>query len=216
MRGYLHGGVIVDLIGYKGPTSKIHLVLLDSLVLALQCLMLSVHAETERLKAVLTAFANPAAAAAAAERQPRAEVVAAQDLDSEERGLMRDAVTNDGDIELQPMASPNTGPSNATGNNNESEERNEERERLLAEPPPREEEEDEHPLDMYYSGQVVIADFHVLHTLKRQWDDYGNASGSALQTVGFSAEFARVAADRRLNAATERFAPRVEAMRGGG
>ena len=206
----------MDLIGYKGPTSKIHLVLLDSLVLALQCLMFSVHVETERLKAVLTAFANPAAAAAAAERQPQAEVTAAQDLDSEERGLVRDAVTNDGDIELQPMASSNTGTSNATGNNNESEERNEERERLLAEPPPREEEEDEHPLDIYYSGQVVIADFHVLHTLKRQWDDYGNASGSALQTVGFSAEFTRVAANRRLNAAAERFGRRVEAMHGGG
>src|SRR3954469_4316676 len=33
MRGYLHGGVIIDLIGQKGPTSKFHLVVLDLLVL---------------------------------------------------------------------------------------------------------------------------------------------------------------------------------------
>jgi hypothetical protein len=59
MRGYLHGGIIVDLIGYKGPTSKIHLLLLDILVLALQCFMLAVVMEKDRLSTVMKAYTSP-------------------------------------------------------------------------------------------------------------------------------------------------------------
>jgi hypothetical protein len=180
MRGYLHGGVIVDLIGQKGPTSKIHLVLLDLLILGLQCFMLAVHVEKERLSALIAAYLSPAASAT---DQPRATVASAQDHDAEERGIMRTGVTANGDTEGQ--------------------ERNEERERLLAEPPPREDDED--PLDTFWSGTAILADFHVIHNLKKQWADYGNATESAIQTMGFSAEFAAVAANRRLNAASARF-----------
>lgn len=197
MRGYLHGGVIVDLIGQKGPTSKIHLVLLDLLILGLQCFMLAVHVEKERLSAVIAAYLSPTASTT---DQPRAAVVSAQDHDSEERGVIRDVVTNNGDIELQPLASQNERPPTIE---TEGQERNEERERLLAEPPPREDDED--PLDTFWSGTAILADFHVIHNLKRQWADYGNATESAIQTMGFSAEFAAVAANRRLNAASARF-----------
>jgi len=213
MRGYLHGGVIVDLIGQKGPTSKIHLVLLDLLVLGLQCFMLAVHVEKERLQAILTAYLSPTSASAgagtAAER--RAAVVSSQDHDAEERGITRDdVVTEDGDIELQPMALQNDGPSSAVTNGPEEEDRNEERERLLAEPPPRQEEEEDTPVDSFWSGTAIVADFHVLHNLKRQWEDYGNATENAIQTVGF--EFAAVTANRRLNAASARFQRGVESL----
>jgi len=79
MRGYLHGGVIIDLIGQKGPTSKFHLVVLDVLVLALQCFMLSVHVERERLAAIMSALVQGTPA-----DQPRVEAVASQDHDAEE------------------------------------------------------------------------------------------------------------------------------------
>jgi hypothetical protein len=197
MRGYLHGGVIVDLIGQKGPTSKMHLVLLDLLIFGLQCFMLAVHVEKERLSALIAAYLSPATTAT---DQPRAAVVAAQDHDAEERGIMRDVVTDNGDIELQPLAPRNDGPSTI---DTEGQERNEERERLLAEPLPREDDED--PLDTFWSGTAIVADFHVIQNLKRQWADYGNATESAIQTMGFSAEFAAVAANRRLNAASARF-----------
>jgi hypothetical protein len=197
MRGYLHGGVIVDLIGQKGPTSKIHLVLLDLLILGLQCFMLAVHVEKERISALLAAYLLPATSAT---DQPRAAVVAAQDHDAEERGIMREVVTDNEDIELQPLALRDDGPSTIE---TEGQERNEERERLLAEPPPREGEED--PLDSFWSGTAILADFHVIHNLKRQWADYGNATESAIQTMGFSAEFAAVTANRRLNVASARF-----------
>ena len=213
MRGYLHGGVIIDLIGQKGPTSKFHLVLLDILVLGLQCFMLAVHVERERLAAVLAALVGPTTvtAAAAAEDQPRAEVVEAQDHDAEERGVLASDVTNNVDVELQPMTSMSEGVS---GNNEGTAERDEERERLLAEPPPRQDTEDDDAtgVDAFWSGTAIVADFHIVHTLRKQWDDYGNASASALQTVGFSAEFAAVAGSRRINAASARFQRNMQAL----
>ncbi len=92
-------------------------------------------------------------------------------------------------------------------------EHDEERERLLAEPPPRQELEDDAPsLDAFWSGTATVADFHILATLRKQWEDYGNASASALQPVGFSAEFAAVTANRRINAASQRFQRNIESL----
>ena len=201
--------MIIDLIGQKGPSSKLHLVLLDILVCVLQCFMLAVHVEREGLAAALAAFVSPATTVTTV-GQPRVEVNANQDHDAEERGIMRNGGTDTGDIELRPMAATEA---NSSGDNEGTAERNEERERLLAEPPPRQDiEDDDNPLDTFWSGTAIVADFHVLHTLRKQWDDYGNASASALQTVGFSAEFAAVTANRRLNAASARFARNMEAL----
>ncbi|KAH9220412.1 hypothetical protein DL95DRAFT_520054 [Leptodontidium sp. 2 PMI_412] len=202
MRGYLHGGVIIDLIGQKGPTSKFHLVLLDLLVLGLQCFMLAVHVERERLIAVKDALSSTVPTAGT--DVPREAVVSAQNLDAEERGQRGDAiVTSEGDMEMQPMMPQNDGPSSLR--NEVDDERNEERERLLAEPPAPQEEADDGTLDILWSGSAIVADFHVMHTLRRQWLDYGNATESAIQTVGFSAELAAVTASRRMNAAGARF-----------
>ncbi|KAH8657649.1 hypothetical protein BGZ60DRAFT_383598 [Tricladium varicosporioides] len=203
MRGYLHGGIIVDLIGHKGPTSKIHLIFLDFLVLGLQCLMLAVHVERERLKTVLIVYTSPRRLGA------RSEITSIQDHDAEERGIMRDAVVNTGGIELQPLAPRNEVSSNTQG---EDPELDEERARLLAEPP--QEQGEGAGLDMFWSGTVIVAELHILHNLRRQWDDYGNATGSALQTVGYSAELAAATANRnlRLSAATARFQRGVDAL----
>jgi len=209
MRGYLHGGVIIDLIGQKGPTSKFHLVGLDILVAALQCFMLAVHVERERLVGMLASLVSPSTTAAsvtaanpaantavpAAGEQPRGELETAQDHDAEERGVARDGVTNNGDIELRNMSS-------SSGNHEANVERDEARERLLAEPAPRQDAEDDDTtgIDAFWSGTAIVADFHVLHTLRKQWDAYGPSAG-ALQTVGYSAALA----NGRLNAASTRF-----------
>ncbi len=207
MRGYLHGGVIIDLIGQKGPTSKLHLVMLDILVCMLQCFMLAVHVERERLAAVVAALASPTTAS----DQPRMEAVSSQDHDAEERGVMREGVTSTGDIELQQMTSMS---GNGSLRNTEfPAEVTEVRERLLAQPLPRQNtEEDDTPLDAFWSGTAIIADFHVLNTVRKQWEEYGNASASALQTVGFSSTFAAVAANRRLNAASAQFQRNFESL----
>ncbi|KAH7416950.1 hypothetical protein BKA64DRAFT_739530 [Cadophora sp. MPI-SDFR-AT-0126] len=209
MRGYLHGGVIIDLIGQKGPTSKFHLVLLDLLVLGLQCFMLAVHVERERLSAVNDALTSTVPTAAT--DVPREAVVSAQNLDAEERGEMGEGiVASEGDMEMQPMMPQNDGQTNSR--NDVDEEREEERERLLAEPPPPQEEDDDSTLDILWSGSAIVADFHVMHNLRRQWADYGNATESAIQTVGFSAEFAAVTASHRMNAASARFQRDVESL----
>lgn len=165
MRGYLHGGIIIDLIGQKGPTSKFRLVVLDLVIIVLQCFMLAVHVERERLSAITAAFANPVtapAAGVAVGTEPRAEVVTTQDHDAEERGVVREGETTNGDIELRPLETRHHGPSAVDGH--DVEELSEERERLLAEPAPRPEDVD-NALDIFWRGNAVVGEFHVLHIL---------------------------------------------------
>ncbi|KAH8602879.1 hypothetical protein B0O99DRAFT_499125 [Bisporella sp. PMI_857] len=204
MRGYLHGGIIIDLIGQKGPTSKIHLVLLDALVLVLQCCMLSVVVEKQRLSTILSALSKPSSST----DQSTIQIVPAQDLDAEERGVVG-AVTNVEDIEMQRLGSRIDAPSMRDN----EQDGNLERGRLLDEHP-QEEPDDDNPLDMLFTGTAIVAEFHVLDTLRKQWADYGNATSSALQTAGFSAGFAATTANRRINAATQTLQRGVESLRG--
>lgn len=220
MRFYLHGGIIPDFIGQKSPSSKIVLVGLDILVLVLQSVMLAVYVQREQLKEILKASGGPVSGSTGAGGEgstPRAHVVTVQDHDAEERGVIRDDITtmNNGDIELQPLVPRNDEHPGANTNDLDSE-RNEERERLLAEPVPRPEDadEDSHALDVFYSGEAVVAELHVLHTLRTLWNDHGGAADGAVQSVGFSAGFAVVTANqvnRRLGVRLQRG---VEALGG--
>jgi len=203
MRGYLHGGVIIDLIGQKGASSKFQLVVLDLLVLGLQCFMLAVHVEKERLGLVMKGFTMPRV-----EREV-VPVEESQDMDAEERGVIRDNITassaSEG-IELQPFHQPSTPQAESSLSS--------EHEDLLAEPVPHssEEETEIEAVEIFWSGTAVLADFHILENLRRQWHDYGNATESALQTMGFSAEFAAVTATTRINAASARWQRSVEGL----
>lgn len=81
-RGYMHGSLMLDFIGQKGPTSKIHLTLLDLVVLVMQA-------------AALTAYVNKKKASlrSKSSRDARDVVVepgeTMQDHDAEERGVLR-------------------------------------------------------------------------------------------------------------------------------
>lgn len=219
MRFYLHGGIIPDFIGQKSPSSKIVLVGLDILVLVLQCVMLAVYVQREQLREILKASGGPISNSTGAGEgsTPRARVVTVQDHDAEERGVIRDEVTtmNDGDIELQPLV-PRNDESPVANISDLDSERNEERERLLAEPVPRPEDLDEnsHALDVFYSGEAVIAELHVLHTLRTLWNDHGGAADGAIQSVGFSAGFAAVTANQVNRRLGVRFQRGVEALGG--
>lgn len=180
-RGYLHGGIIIDFIGQKGPTSKIQLVIMDLLITALQCFMLAVHVEETRLKEILVAPESTLA--------PTVTAGTSQDLDSEERGVSRDAGTSSDDIELQDIHRTRARSEERVLHNED------ERAQILSEEA-RQVDEDaiDGPLDLYYSGNVIVGEFHVLHTLRSQWKDYDSATTTALHTVGTSAgyHFARV------------------------
>ena len=176
-RGYLHGGMMIDFVGQQGPTSKWHLVLLDGLILALQLVMLAVLVERRTLEASSTASADSTAAAdmAAVEQE---DVAAGQDHDSEERGVFRTEPTTTEDIELADFSS--TQPADST-NQAASLDVGGERAELLAEPQDASHESD-HPLDVFHSGEVVVADLHLLDTIQSQWRAYENRAAEQTDT----------------------------------
>lgn len=195
MRGYLHGGIIIDLIGQKGPSSKLKLVVLDLLVLILQAILFTIHLDREKLDKFLTAYGKKTADG----QTPPPP----QDYDAEERGVLRDPVAGLEGIEMQSLGS--TGAASrprtlefAAGANEQDE-----REELLAEPANR--EPDDSPLDIFWSGTAVIGEFSVLDTLRSQLALSGAASGSS-RANSLSANVAELTArNPRLDFIARRF-----------
>ncbi|KAK0628419.1 hypothetical protein B0T17DRAFT_470150, partial [Bombardia bombarda] len=188
-RGYLHGGVIIDFIGQKPPTSRFSFWCLDLVILAVQCLMLAVHLEREKLRKValpsLQSVSVPvlaAAAAVAGDGQVLGTLPeTTQDHDAEERGVMRDeAYAADGDengdrTETQPLMT--------------------------------EEREGRHydrggsagggyapagvdMLDIMRSGNAMLSNFHVVHAVRTVGNDYQSAAAYSLQGLGYTATLA--------------------------
>lgn len=160
-RGYLHGGLAMDFIGQKGPTSKLHLMLLDVLVLALQVVQLSVHVLRKRLKD--GASSQPVAVTTSDGGTYGAQPVSTgQSLDDEERGVRRSVEEREGqDIEMQTL-----NPEGATSGEDEA--RSSERDSLLASTsmPIR---TDAHIFDAFNSGQIVIADLDLWKTVRDEF-----------------------------------------------
>lgn len=169
MRGYLHGGVIMDFIGQKGPTSKPHLILIDILIIALQCLMVAVNTEYKTLHFYIKdkEYENPALPAPVPGMDPPRSQ---QDHDAEERGILRVAGTSQNDdIELNDLSPPEN------INLNEGAAAEEQRgllgDHLLHDPRSREDELEEW-LNLHNAGIAVTAEFHILDTLRRQYQPY--------------------------------------------
>ncbi|KAI9828703.1 MAG: hypothetical protein M1832_001806 [Thelocarpon impressellum] len=184
-RGYLHGGMIIDFVGQPGPTSKIHLLLLDAVVLALQLVMLAVMIERQGLKT------DPSPSQRDPTTTPNEDItIPNQDHDSEERGILRTDPTSTVDIELQPLPSTRSTPQSPDQPNTDDPERAE----LLAEP------HDifevalrDHPLDIFHSGESIAADLHILATIRNQWYAYENR-GSEQRPEASSARSSATAA----------------------
>ncbi|KAB5563569.1 hypothetical protein GE09DRAFT_787328 [Coniochaeta sp. 2T2.1] len=198
-RGYLHGGVIIDFVGQKAPTSKLGLLVLDVVVLAVQCLMLAVHQEREGLRKLVSpgrAAAAAAAGAAPVATAPVAGAPTAQDHDAEERGVIRTAGETD-EIELRPVSGHGTGGG--------GEDATPETTRLLPGSSLRQ-ASDGDLLGFLRSGNAVLADFHVVHTVRLVGNDYEQAAAHVTQTIGYTATLAARAAERRarLEAQTRR------------
>jgi len=160
-RGYLHGGLILDFIGQKASDSRLRLVLMDLLIMGLQCFMLAVEIERLRLKDILSQANN-----SNSDDQTRTTQTNQQDHDAEERGVMGDSIDESGDIEMQSMRHPR----------GVEDDEDDEHNQLLAEPRETEDvvDNNRHALDVFFSGQAIVGDFHVLHTLRMQWNEYNN------------------------------------------
>ncbi|EFX00861.1 duf1746 domain containing protein [Grosmannia clavigera kw1407] len=201
-RGYLHGGVLIDFVGQRAPSSRWVLFLLDLVVLAVQCLMLAVHTEREKLRKLVLPMkgalalpmgrdlASPALAATT-----NAMVAAAQDHDAEERGVQRTtgrpAEGGDG-IEMQRL-----GGGDATTENNGIENENENENALLDDRPRRlpPEQAAEYVLNALASG-CNLSDFYVVHAIREASQDYQGVAAQSLQTMSYAASLARLAARR--------------------
>lgn len=164
-RGYLLGGLLIDFVGQESPVSKWKLLVLDTLVLALQVLILAVTLERKKL-----AVQNGDVLVEEVEE-------ARQDHDSEERGMLRrDDTVQDG-IELQNIRHTSSG---RTGGD-EDRERDE-----LLESDESTEPRDQHPLDPFITGQAVIANVRVIDTIRSQWltaDTSGESTASGAAAV---------------------------------
>ncbi|KAI0842055.1 DUF1746-domain-containing protein [Hypoxylon sp. FL0890] len=183
-RGYLHGGILFDFIGQKAPSSKLSLILLDILVFGLQCFMLTVNMEKERVRKVVRPMRQ-----LDTPEGTTPENTTGQDHDAEERGVLRDApiVHGPDDIEMQPLGQESTAGDT-------------ERAGLLRRitPPTG---DLENLADTLRSGNAVLATFNVRQSLRTAWHNRGNspesAAAYAIQNVGYNATLAALAAQRR-------------------
>jgi hypothetical protein len=153
----MYGGLIMEFIGQQGPTSKLHLVILDLLVLTLQIVHLSTFVLRQRVKDSLQTAPIPVPGAAAIGRQT---------LEDEERGIRGSAEQQrTQDIELQALDS--SGEAVEAGDTAEHE-------ALLASTaaPHR---TDASIFDAFNSGQIVIADLDIYDTVREQFLAYQKA-----------------------------------------
>ncbi|KAI0003974.1 DUF1746-domain-containing protein [Xylariaceae sp. FL0662B] len=188
-RGYLHGGILFDFVGQKPPSSRLTLLILDLMVFALQCFMMNVNMEKERIRKVV---------------KPPRQIISSvdaigatatgQDHDAEERGVLRDAPVLDetSDIEMRPLSNNDSGESQRGGEE-------------MTGPPRRTVAPTGNGLeglaDTLRSGNAVLANFHVREAIWTAWSNHGNtpesAAAYAIQNVGYNATLAALAAQRR-------------------
>ncbi|KAI9687219.1 MAG: hypothetical protein M1822_002262 [Bathelium mastoideum] len=161
-RGYLHGGLLLDFVGQEGPSSKIHMVALDVLILLLQLVMLCAFIERQNLKHALASINESGAAVSAATQQsPGSSAPVAQDHDHEERGLLRSDPHALDDIELQALT-----PAGTTARTR-AEESGDADERLASTRSTR--GTDAHIFDAFNSGQMIVVDLHMWDTVRNQY-----------------------------------------------
>ncbi|KAI3328946.1 DUF1746-domain-containing protein [Xylariaceae sp. AK1471] len=194
-RGYLHGGILVDFIGQKAPSSRFTLVLLDAVVLTIQCFMITVNMEKERIRNVI--------------KPPRINTnsgitvtvpTTSQDHDAEERGVLRDMpeideVDETDDMEMRPLGNHSGGGAGA------NEPTGGEGARLLRQSVAERSSQYEGLTDILRSGNGILANFHIPQLLRTAWHSRENspesAAAYALQNVGYNATLAALAAQRR-------------------
>lgn len=90
VRGYLHGGLLIDFVGVQGPVSKLRTAALDMLVLALQMMLVGVAREKAGLQGIGGGGTE-------------AQVVTAQDLEAEERGELRGQEGLEMEMEMEEL-----------------------------------------------------------------------------------------------------------------
>ncbi|MCJ1437542.1 hypothetical protein MMC27_006929 [Xylographa pallens] len=183
MRGYIHGALLIDFIGELGPISKIRMVLLDLVIMALQFIILAVVLEREALKKGMEGSLGPATSSTEEETG-----LGGQDHDAEEQGIHRSLAGETEDIEMQPLRSMRP----EAGDDYHGSEIDTFPGLSLT---LRRSSASEHPLDTFNSGQHVIVNLHITETIRtsyRRWLNGGVGAGviPSPNTAGVTARFA--------------------------
>ncbi|KAF4122445.1 Fungal domain of unknown function (DUF1746) [Geosmithia morbida] len=183
-RGYLHGGVIIDFIGQEPPVHRLYYILADVFLLVLQCLMLTIHTEREKLRLSLKTF-RPLVASAALEAATSRTV---DDLDAEERNIgstqADDDDAEDG-IELQPLRRRSTS-SNGGGRDEEA----------AGTEPRRPSSSSGEAVtrsrlsDILTSGNGVLGEYHIVRSLRVAATELERTTAQSLQSIGYRATLA--------------------------
>lgn len=185
-RGYLHGGVVIDFVGQKPPTWRLGLLSFDLIIFAVQCLMLAVHQEREKLRKTITPSLQTIPGTQA---DTTTTPETTQDHDAEERGVLREdtaVAAGDGDIELQPLVGAEE-RNEGTGGSGSDERMTASYSRATADLE-----------DVMWSGSAVLSSFHVVHAVRTVGSDIRPSAGYSLQSLGYTASLAAaIAADRR-------------------
>ncbi|KOS16933.1 DSC E3 ubiquitin ligase complex subunit 4 [Escovopsis weberi] len=193
-RGYQHGGLIIDFIGQKPPTSRMYYICADVLILAVQCLMLSIHSDRESLRAMLKTPKTTLPEITPADPLPARS---AADLDAEERGVSRLApdvmIEEANGIELQPLSrGQDDGGEPADGRNG-----TDVGGALGGRDGTADESSRTFLSDLMSSGNAIIGEYHMLNTLKSATMHLERTASYSLQTVGYRATMAAIQARRR-------------------
>jgi hypothetical protein len=187
-RGYQHGGMIIDFIGQMPAAHRLYYLLADLFILFIQSLMLSIHNQREGLRVALKTFrplVSDRILEPIAGRSP-------EDLDAEERGVSRDVpsmMANETDeIELRQLDRPGDG---------EGAEERYEQSGAAARDNPNDEPPRTHLSDIMSSGNAVLNEYHIIHTMKTAVLKTGGSTALSLQSIGYRATMARIQTRRR-------------------
>lgn len=186
-RGYQHGGMIIDFVGQKPPTYRAYYLLADLLLFGLQCFMLAVHTEREKLRLSLKTF-RPLIGDTALEAATARTI---EDLDAEEQGIrssgpsIAESASRTDDMELQPLgrSSSRSGHRETSESGLRSSSGDDiSRSRLS---------------DILSSGNAMLGDYHILHSMRTAATELERTTAQSLQSMGYRTTMAALDARRR-------------------
>lgn len=184
-RGYQHGGLIIDFVGQRPSTSRLYYILADIFIVFLQCLMLTIHSDREKLRLRLKTF-KPLVPGffdtVGAERT-------LEELDAEERGIAIDVGGPIGEGDEDGIEMRALGQTTAESGRDEAEGGGDEIRRM--------ENTSSSLLDIMNSGNGMLGEFHIVHTIRTGALDLNRTAAQSLQSLSYGATLAALRARQR-------------------
>ncbi len=186
-RGYQHGGMIIDFVGQKPPTHRAYYLLADLFLLVLQCFMLAVHTEREKLRLSLKTF-RPLVPEATLEAAAARTI---DDIDAEEQDIrssgpsVSEALGRSDSIELQPLSASSSARDRRGRRGSESNSS------------PGDDISRSRLSDILTSGNAILGEYHILHSMRTAATELERTTAQSLQSIGYRATLAAIDARRR-------------------